>query len=618
VPNFFSWLFGKSKKEVKRPKPTGLERVVPKSHKSAGRKEPPTELDLSQAEYIPLPPSPPTWEVDGRDEFHREYNDPLVGPVFQAGFKKQHAKVVKLAEALSAKQRQGKVGDVIAKAYRKLIIQRMKSGQLAAAARQCIQMFEVVPDYVQEVDKRRFNHIISEMDKAGKKHEFIPIEADSPSSQPLFTASEESGWTLVEERKLQKEERPHPSFEIAAVDESGTWLLDRTGKSLDQSNGKSVLRRLDRSGCLLGEKSLAHDAYRTSTGVAGSSISIMDSSGGLHIYDAGLNLVLEKNLREDPRVVEHFRMIDTNYWGEFRSQVRAVDIAPEEDRYLFTLADEAWCCTLSGQAVWGVVMPLKEGWKRVVGRTERVGVGHEIDEALRLFGLSLPISPTDIKRKYRSLAQTHHPDRNPDDPRATEKMKVINSAFEVLTGVDPNTLTFEESDMTYFARTGPDHVIDVNGFRLEIILTGDTPQDWVYAASFAAADGGAYVATYSGKVVLLSREGCPLMIYDIGTCPSEIVDIDQHSYFLTPTRLYIVEDRTKLAAFIDVFQQGRLIVSENGFGLLTTKRLQWFASAGKKVGELVARDPIRIIHAHKNGALVKTRQHQVEVHGLTI
>ena len=68
----------------------------------------------------------------------------------------------------------------------------------------------------------------------------------------------------------------------------------------------------------------------------------MDSSGVLHIYDTTLNLVLETSLREDPRVVDHFRIIETDYWGEFKSQVRAVDVAPEGDRYLFTLADEAW------------------------------------------------------------------------------------------------------------------------------------------------------------------------------------------------------------------------------------------------------------------------------------
>ena len=148
----------------------------------SGRREPPTELDWSHAEYIPLPPSPPTWEVDGRDEFHREYNDPALGPVFQAGFKSQHTKVAKLAASLSAEQRQGKVGEVIAKAYRKLIIQRTKAGQLDAAAKQCLEMFELVPGDVQDVDKRRFNRILDQMVEAGKKHSFTRVDVASPSS----------------------------------------------------------------------------------------------------------------------------------------------------------------------------------------------------------------------------------------------------------------------------------------------------------------------------------------------------------------------------------------------------------------------------------------------------
>ena len=325
-----------------------------------------------------MPPSPPTWEVDGRDEFHREYDDPTIGPVFQAAFNNQHTKVVKLATGLSAEQRQGRVGDVIAKAYRTLIIQRMKASHLAAAAKQCLEMLEMVPRDVQDIDRRRFNRILKQMDKAGKKHNYKPVDAVSPSSQPLFTVVDGPGWYVSGEQKLQGDERPNPAFEIAAVDGSGTWLLDRSGSSADQPEVKSVLRRLDRLGRFVGQKLLNHDAYRSSAGSTGSHIAIMDSSGRLHIYDDDLNVVTETNLQADPRVVDHFRTIDTNYWGEFKSQVRAVDVAAEGDRYLFTLADEAWCCMVSGRTIWGVAMPLKEGWKRVVGRTEGFGVGREV------------------------------------------------------------------------------------------------------------------------------------------------------------------------------------------------------------------------------------------------
>ena len=615
MAKFFSKLLGRGK-DAGSQESTRLQRLALDSSKRSGRRQPPAALDWTRAEYIPLPPSPPAWEVDGRDEFQREYDDPTIGPVFQAGFQNQHSKVVKLAAGLSAEQRQGRAGDVIAKAYRKLIIQRMKAGQLAAAAKRCVEMFEVVPAEVQDVDRRRFNRILNQMNKAGKKHSYTPVDVPARRpSQPLFTVVDGTGWAVTGERKLQGNERPNPAFDIAAIDGSGTWLLDSSGSSISRPEVKSVLRRLDRLGRFVGEKSLKHDAYWTGAGAVGSNIAIMDSSGSLHIYDSALNLIRETNLREDPRVVDHFRTIDTNYWGEFKSQVRAVDVSSEADRYLFTLADEAWCCTMSGQTIWGVAMPLKEGWKRVVGRTERFGVGREIEEALRVFELSLPVMPAEIKRKYRVLAMAHHPDRNASNPGAGEKMKAVNKAFEVLTGVDPNTLEFEESDVTYFARTAPDHVVEFEGFRLEMTVTGGTPQDWVYAASFAAADGCAYVATYSGKVILLSREGRPIVVYDIGTCPTEIVDLGRYTYFLTNTRLYVVEDRAKLAALLDVFQQGRLLVARSGFGLLTNKKLQWFTVSGTKVGELSTRDPIRLVHKIEGGAIVQTRQHQVEVRG---
>ena len=614
---FLAKLLSKSTADAP-PESLELERPDRQSSQGSGRREPPTELDWSCVDYIPLPPSPPTWEVDGREEFHREYNDPALRPVFQAGFKSQHTKVVRLAAGLTAEQRQGRVGEVIAKAYRKLVVQRMKAEQLMAAAKQSIEMFEFVPGDVQEVDKRRFNRILDRMDKAGKTHRFARVHATAPSSEPPFTISGNSSWTLVKERKLTKSEQPDPAFDIIAVNRSGNWLLDRSGKSGGRPTAKGILRRTDRSGSVIAEKSLEHDVYRIGSGAPGSGIAIMDTLGVLYIYDMELNPVVETDLREDSRVVDHFRTVDTDYWGEFRSQVRAVDTAPKGDRYVFTIADEAWCCDASGRTVWGVVTPLKQGWERVVRRTSSFGASHEVEEALRLFGLSLPVSPADIKHRYRLLAFDHHPDRNPGDSAATERMKSVNKAFELLTGVDPTTLEFGESDKTYFARTEPDQVIEVAGIRLEITVTGDTPQDWVDTARFAAADGGVYIATYSGKVIHLSREGSTLAVYDVGTCPSEIATSGRYTYMLTSTRLYVIKDRDKLVAFLDVFRQGQLIVSEGGFGLLSSKRLQWFSADGDMLGVLATRDPIRAIYAAEGGAIVQTRQHQVRVHGFAI
>ena len=595
--------------------PLGLERPAPRSRRNSQRRELPVQLDWSSIEYITFPSFPQTRERRGGDDFHLKYNHPKTGPVIKAGFNGQYEEVVELAPGLSAAQRKGRVGDVIVEAYRKLIVQKMKAGHLAAAAAQSIEMLDVVPGSVQDVDRRRFNRILDQMDKAGQSHDYRPVDAPKPTSQPWFTVTDGAGWTIAEERRLRDYERPSQAFEIAAIDGSGTWMLDRRGSSADQSDVRSVLRRLDRQGQLVGEKYLYHDAYHTSRGRTGSNIAIMDTNGKLYMYDSVFNLIAERNLREDPRVEDHFQFIDTHYWGEFKSQVRVVNVAPEGDRFLFTLADEAWCCTLSGDALWGVSMPPNGGWERVTGRAESFGRDRDVEEALRLFELDLPVTPGEIRRKYRALAMSYHPDRNPNNPTAGKQMKELNWAFQVLTGVEPDTLEFEDSDVTHFARTAPDSVIDIGGFRLEFTIGGGVPQDWVYAASFAASDGCAYVATYSGKIVLLSHKGQPLVVFDIGFCPLEITEVGKYTYFMTLAQLYVVEDRAKLAAIIHLPEPARLLEYESGFGILTSRKLEWFTLPGVKVGELLTRDPIKMVHKYDGGAIIQTRQHQAKVRG---
>jgi len=49
-----------------------------------------------------------------------------------------------------------------------------------------------------------------------------------------------------------------------------------------------------------------------------------------------------------------------------------------------------------------------------------------------VLGISRSASPEDIKKAYRRLAMTYHPDRNPGNKEAEEKFKEISEAYEVL------------------------------------------------------------------------------------------------------------------------------------------------------------------------------------------
>lgn len=50
----------------------------------------------------------------------------------------------------------------------------------------------------------------------------------------------------------------------------------------------------------------------------------------------------------------------------------------------------------------------------------------------KVLGVEPDTSPEDIKKAYRKLAFEYHPDRNPDDKAAEEKLKEINEAYDLV------------------------------------------------------------------------------------------------------------------------------------------------------------------------------------------
>lgn len=53
-----------------------------------------------------------------------------------------------------------------------------------------------------------------------------------------------------------------------------------------------------------------------------------------------------------------------------------------------------------------------------------------------ILGVNRDASDDDIKKAYRKLAMQHHPDRNPDNPKAEETFKEAKEAYEILSDPD--------------------------------------------------------------------------------------------------------------------------------------------------------------------------------------
>ena len=53
-----------------------------------------------------------------------------------------------------------------------------------------------------------------------------------------------------------------------------------------------------------------------------------------------------------------------------------------------------------------------------------------LKESYKLLGLPLDASEEEVKRAYKQKAREFHPDKNPDDPEATEKFQTLSQAYE--------------------------------------------------------------------------------------------------------------------------------------------------------------------------------------------
>ena len=59
-----------------------------------------------------------------------------------------------------------------------------------------------------------------------------------------------------------------------------------------------------------------------------------------------------------------------------------------------------------------------------------------VQDPYKVLGVSRDATAEEVKKAYRSMAKKYHPDLNPDDPIAAEKMNEINEAYDMITNPD--------------------------------------------------------------------------------------------------------------------------------------------------------------------------------------
>ena len=233
-------------------------------------------------------------------------------------------------------------------------------------------------------------------------------------------------------------------------------MIDDLGKATGLDYAPAAALRYNRFGEVAAKKGLLHGVYRVGVHPLGQGLIAMSRDCVVHAYDDRLEPVLETPLADAPEILalrKRFEIPD----DQLKNHLRCVALSRDANRYLFTGVDEAWCVDTAGQGLWGAKLPVKDGWTRVAKPSSEFGTNADVDRALALMGLSLPLNPENLKARYWELAKRWHPDLNMGDPQADERMKALNSAAQVLTGNEAS-LPPGYTGATFVRETGADRV----------------------------------------------------------------------------------------------------------------------------------------------------------------
>jgi len=464
-------------------------------------------------------------------------------------------------------------------------------------------------------EDRRDNGRLRELDwKSVPCHKLPPPSArcdvgrskkNSPAAKDVFELQAAS-WQLKSVEKLPTALRPDSAFRRFHPVASGILMLDDLGNAAGFGDSKAAVLRYDHNGRLAAKTGFTHRLYRLGLHPLGREFIAMSADCTLYAYDDDLRLLWRMALADTPQIEAlRSRFVICDEW--LKNHIRCVAFARDRNRYLCTAVDEAWCMDMRGEVIWGLKLPPQD---------TRSGLGEsglgawaeadsEIGDALALLELSAPVTPQQIRRRYRELAMRWHPDLNCSS-QAHEQMTALNSAVDLLSGIDTRILSGEQEasclgdQATDFMSFGSDERFDA---------------DWIYAADFAAYSNAVYLGSYSGRVVMIDAEGEAHQVYDVGVPPQRIIDIGDFLYILTHHSLCVLRHGT-LETTIDLLDGGRLVIAGNGFGVLETKRLRWFDRDGKLLGTVVSADPIRRIYQSGEGLVVESRLRRATISGV--
>lgn len=284
--------------------------------------------------------------------------------------------------------------------------------------------------------------------------------------------------------------------------------------------------------------------------------------------------------------------------------LRAVELNNELSLFCLTCVDKAFLLNKDFEIFRTLKVPYKDGFeRRMVGKSNLTD--SSLNKYYSVLQLNSSAKQTEIKSAFRKLIYQYHPDRNPDLKEAEEKARELIIAYEFLSGQDVNSaLDLNKKEEYYWVDKKYYFEREVNGVRIEINLSMEKPEDWIYGLGFSNDSSKIYLGCFSGKLYETDLNGFVNKIYIVpedenneygGTTNpiNYIFEVENIKYILSHYYLYILENNN----FINHIERniGKIRWFDSFIVNQFEKELVIFDKRGFLLGKILFKTPIKYV-----------------------